>query len=147
MGRARMAITARIRALTKRTERNFKLLASSIVNDIAAEMEDHAFDAVDRLRVEPPRKAGSRYKRTHTARDSWDVLPASITRDGIVVRITNDATDPHGHKYAENVFGNEAGENQDPLGVLAPGWPLMAEEIRRGYAGKIRKVIHDAIEE
>lgn len=144
-----MAISARLRSLTKRTKRDLGIIASDAVKDVIDTMFDQALGAVDRLRIEPPVKDGSKYKRTHRAINAWGIDPLpSITKDGIVVRIFNNVTDKYsGKTYAENVFGDEQGNNQDPLGVLAPGWPLMAEEIRRGYRGRIRKAIDKALKD
>lgn len=127
---------ARVRALTKQTSR-LDALAKGLVFNIQEAMTQHLEDTVERMRFEPAEKAGSRYKRTHNYKWGWRANPVTFTQSGLRGTISNDVP------YAQDVGGDEAGNNQDPYGVLAPGWPLLGEEIRTGYQQRLKRAVRN----
>lgn len=126
---------ARVRALTKQTTR-LDVYARHLVFNIHAAVVNQLSDTVERMRFEPAPKAGSRYVRTHNYKWGWKVDLVTITPSGIRGTISNDVD------YAERVGGDEAGNNQDTE-LLAPGWPLLAEELRTGYQQRLKKAIRN----
>jgi hypothetical protein len=134
-----MAITGRIRAVTKPKQR-LDVLARNALGEVVTFMDAHLDRSIKRLQQYPPPRPGSRYVRTYTLRGAWRNSGVRLTREGLVGSVSNDAIDPYGSHYAELVHGDDAGMGQ--LGLhRGTGWPLMAEVLRTGYRDGVKRAI------
>lgn len=131
-------MTPRIRALTSQKSL-LDARARGIVANVIEGMSQQLDDTVNKLRMEPAPKAGSRYVRTHRYSGGFVNLGVTQTREGLVGRLGRDIN----ISYVEPVGGNESGNNQWEMHNTT-GWPLIAEVLRTGYRDKLKKAVRNA---
>lgn len=103
-----MAVTARLKALTRKT---LRVDAKGLLDSVEQMAERRKKWAEGILTTYPPPRPNSKYKRTGTLRRGWDIKVSSVT-SGVNLRIRNDV------RYVVAVHGSESGSGQ---------WSLHAE--------------------
>lgn len=124
-----MAVTVRIRSLTKQKRRR-QVNEANALRVILKEMDIHAEAVAEYLKI-PHHKLGSKYQPTFRYTDSVEAVPAHETKAELVAAVRVNAVELARNKnYTVYVGGDETGEGQQTGWV--GDWPIIAEAVRGG---------------
>jgi hypothetical protein len=131
-----MAYSFRFRALTTKLP---KFNLGRLEKDLGDVQDGHVEWIREQLSAEPPKKAGSRYVRTHDLSTSWEIKGPVRNPSGLITRLSNPMP------YARFVHGTNPPTQGLPLGApydfTLTGWKVLADWLdRRVYREDVMSV-------